>query len=113
MWIRDRVRCFDGPRDDAGVTGYDIPAGLTDRNAALRTRTSTCRRSTAASSVTCTPAPASAENDVLGGSTKLFVDSQSSTNLAARHLWGQAKRDAQLLGQYPGATWFSDCLLYT
>ena len=52
--------------------------------------------------------PASAENDVLGGSTKLFVDSQSSTNLAARHLWGQAKRDAQLLGQYPGATWFSD-----
>jgi len=52
--------------------------------------------------------PASAENDVLDGTTKLFVDSQSSTNLAARHLWGQAKRDAQLLGQYPGATWFSD-----
>ena len=32
-----RVRCFDGPRDDVGVTGYDIPAGLTDQNAALRT----------------------------------------------------------------------------
>src|SRR5665811_2551851 len=32
-----RVRCFDGPRDDVGVTGYDIPAGLADQNAALRT----------------------------------------------------------------------------
>ena len=32
-----RVRCFDGPRDDVGVTGYGIPAGLTDQNAALRT----------------------------------------------------------------------------
>jgi len=52
--------------------------------------------------------PASAENDVLDGSTKLFVDSQSSTNQAARDLRGQAKRDAQLLSRYPGATWFTD-----
>src|SRR5665647_937069 len=52
--------------------------------------------------------PASAENDVLDGSTKLFVDSQSSTNQAARDLRGQAQRDAQLLSRYPGATWFTD-----
>ena len=52
--------------------------------------------------------PASAENDVLDGSTNLFVDSQSSTNQAARDLRGQAKRDAQLFSRYPGATWFTD-----
>ena len=52
--------------------------------------------------------PASAANDVLGESTNLFVDSQSSTNQAARHLRGQAEDDAELLGQYPGATWFTD-----
>jgi len=36
-----RVRCFDGPRsgDDAvpGVTGYAVPGGLTEANAALQT----------------------------------------------------------------------------
>lgn len=32
-----RVHCFDGVRDDAGVTGYDVPAGLADANPALRT----------------------------------------------------------------------------
>jgi starch synthase len=32
-----RVRCFDGPRDAPDVTGYDVPAGLADGNAALRT----------------------------------------------------------------------------
>jgi len=52
--------------------------------------------------------PASAENDVLDGSTNLFVDSQSSTNQAARHLRGQAEHDAELLGRYAGATWFTD-----
>ncbi len=32
-----RVRCFDGPRDAEGVTGYDVPAELSDANPALAT----------------------------------------------------------------------------
>jgi len=32
-----RVRCFEGPRDEPGVTGYDVPAGLEEHNPALRT----------------------------------------------------------------------------
>jgi len=32
-----RVRCFDGPREERGVTGYEVPGGLTEHNAALRT----------------------------------------------------------------------------
>lgn len=32
-----RVHCFDGPRDEAGVTGYDVPAPLGDANPALAT----------------------------------------------------------------------------
>lgn len=32
-----RVHCFDGPRDEAGVTGYDVPTGLGAANAALET----------------------------------------------------------------------------
>jgi starch synthase len=32
-----RVRCFDGPRTEAGVHGYDVPDELTDRDAVLRT----------------------------------------------------------------------------
>ena len=32
-----RVRCFDGAREEPGVTGYDVPAGLADSNPALRT----------------------------------------------------------------------------
>lgn len=32
-----RVRCFDGARDEPGVTGYDVPAGLAGSNPALRT----------------------------------------------------------------------------
>ncbi|UFU05027.1 glycogen synthase [Ruania halotolerans] len=32
-----RVRCFDGPRTGEGVTGYDVPAELTEANAALAT----------------------------------------------------------------------------
>lgn len=31
------VRCFDGARDEPGVTGYDVPAGLAGSNPALRT----------------------------------------------------------------------------
>ncbi|OZB50392.1 MAG: glycosyl transferase family 1 [Cellulomonas sp. 14-74-6] len=31
------VHCFDGPRDDPGVHGYDVPAELSDANAALQT----------------------------------------------------------------------------
>ncbi|PVU81276.1 glycogen synthase (plasmid) [Cellulomonas sp. WB94] len=32
-----RVHCFDGPRDEAGVTGYDVPGTLGGANAALAT----------------------------------------------------------------------------
>ncbi|MDM7830961.1 glycogen synthase [Cellulomonas edaphi] len=32
-----RVHCFDGPRDDAGVLGYRVPAELAGANAALQT----------------------------------------------------------------------------
>jgi starch synthase len=32
-----RVRCFDGPRDAEGVTGYDVPVELSDANPALAT----------------------------------------------------------------------------
>lgn len=32
-----RVRCFDGPRDADGVTGYDVPAELAGANPALAT----------------------------------------------------------------------------
>jgi len=32
-----RVRCFDGPRDAEGVTGYDVPAELAGANPALAT----------------------------------------------------------------------------
>lgn len=32
-----QVRCFEGPRDLPGVTGYDVPAGLVEHNPALRT----------------------------------------------------------------------------
>lgn len=32
-----RVHCFDGPRDEAGVTGYDVPGALSGANPALAT----------------------------------------------------------------------------
>lgn len=32
-----RVHCFDGPRDEPGVTGYDVPADLAGANPALAT----------------------------------------------------------------------------
>jgi starch synthase len=32
-----RVRCFDGPRADPGVVGYDVPAALAGANPALAT----------------------------------------------------------------------------
>lgn len=32
-----RVRCFDGERVEAGVTGYDVPGGFGSHNPALRT----------------------------------------------------------------------------
>ncbi len=32
-----RVHCMGGPRSEEGVTAYDVPAGLADANAALRT----------------------------------------------------------------------------
>ncbi|HLS14997.1 MAG TPA: glycosyltransferase, partial [Beutenbergiaceae bacterium] len=35
--IEVQVHCFDGPRQEAGVTGYDVPDSLTGANAALGT----------------------------------------------------------------------------
>ncbi len=35
--VEVQVRCFEGPRDLPGVTGYDVPAGLAEHNPALRT----------------------------------------------------------------------------
>ena len=35
--IEVQVRCFEGPREEPGVTGYDVPAGLAQHNPALRT----------------------------------------------------------------------------
>ena len=35
--IEVQVRCFEGPRDEPGVTGYGVPAGLAEHNPALRT----------------------------------------------------------------------------
>src|SRR3954454_18141209 len=32
-----RVHCFDGPRDEPGVSGYSVPADLATANAALQT----------------------------------------------------------------------------
>ncbi len=32
-----QVHCFDGPREDVGVHGYDVPAELSGANAALQT----------------------------------------------------------------------------
>ncbi|WP_129337790.1 glycogen synthase [Cellulomonas endophytica] len=32
-----RVHCFEGPRDEPGVRGYDVPAGLAGANSALGT----------------------------------------------------------------------------
>ncbi|GIG19881.1 hypothetical protein Cch01nite_06050 [Cellulomonas chitinilytica] len=51
---------------------------------------------------------AQAANDVLDGSTRLYVDPQSSTVEAARSLKGQAKQDALLLSRIPSATWFTN-----
>ncbi|MCR8669688.1 glycogen synthase [Agrococcus sp. HG114] len=35
--VEVQVRCFGGPRDEAGVTAYDVPAELAEANAALQT----------------------------------------------------------------------------
>ena len=35
--VEVRVRCFDGPRSEAGVHGYDFPTALDGHNEALRT----------------------------------------------------------------------------
>ncbi len=51
--------------------------------------------------------PAAAANDVLGPDTQLFVNPQSTTLQAATELEGQARADAQLLGSFPSADWFT------
>jgi endoglucanase len=52
-------------------------------------------------------APALAANQVLGPHTQLYLDPASSTLRAAATLSGQARADAQLLGSFPSATWFT------
>src|SRR5258707_6877101 len=51
--------------------------------------------------------PASATNDVVDTSTKLYVNPTSTTAQAAAGLSGQARADAQLLAGFPSATWFT------
>ncbi len=51
--------------------------------------------------------PAAAANDVLGPGTELFVNPESSSLVAAAGLTGQARSDAQLLGSFPSANWFT------
>ncbi|MEN0128793.1 MAG: glycoside hydrolase family 6 protein [Brevundimonas sp.] len=51
--------------------------------------------------------PAWASNHVLDPATKLYVDPHSTTVEAARHLRGQAKKDALLLAGVPSANWFT------
>lgn len=54
-----------------------------------------------------TAAPAAAANYVLGPGSALYVDPHSTTLEAAAGLSGQARTDAQLLGSFPSATWFT------
>lgn len=53
------------------------------------------------------PAPALAANPVLSPQARLYLDPFSSTLRAAAMLSGQARADAQLLGSFPSATWFT------
>ncbi|WP_210508182.1 glycoside hydrolase family 6 protein [Naasia sp. SYSU D00057] len=50
---------------------------------------------------------AAAANDVLNPEAPLWVNPHSTTLDAAKKLKGQAKEDAQLLGGYASATWFT------
>ncbi|MCO7274628.1 MULTISPECIES: glycoside hydrolase family 6 protein [Cellulosimicrobium] len=52
-----------------------------------------------------TAAPAA--DDVVGPGTRLYVDPFSTTLQAAAALTGQARADAQLLGSFPSASWFT------
>ncbi|WP_246852722.1 glycoside hydrolase family 6 protein [Naasia sp. SYSU D00948] len=54
-----------------------------------------------------TAQPAAAANEVLNPETPLWVNPHSTTLDAAKKLKGQAKEDAQLLGSYASATWFT------
>lgn len=51
-------------------------------------------------------APAAAD-DVLDAGDRLFVNPSSTTLQAAAGLTGQARADAQLLGSFPSASWFT------
>ncbi|PJJ71952.1 endoglucanase [Diaminobutyricimonas aerilata] len=52
--------------------------------------------------------PALAANDVIGPDDELFVNPQSTTLQAAATLDGQARADAQLLGSFASANWFTE-----
>jgi endoglucanase len=52
-------------------------------------------------------APAFAANDVLLPGKTMYVDPGSTTIAAASTLTGQARADAQLLGSFPSASWFT------
>ena len=78
-------------------------------------RASTTRRAGAAiltatalvTSALLTSTPASAANDVIDPSSRLYVNPVSTTAQAAAALSGQARADAQLLAGFPSATWFT------
>ncbi|MDQ1578018.1 MAG: endoglucanase, partial [Microbacteriaceae bacterium] len=46
-------------------------------------------------------------NDVLVPGKTIYVDPGSTTLVAASTLTGQARADAQLLGSFPSASWFT------
>ncbi|MGY1654041.1 glycoside hydrolase family 6 protein [Geodermatophilus sp. SYSU D01119] len=75
--------------------------------------TSTTRRRTATTIAAASallflsPLGTASADDVLEPGTPLFVNPESTTLEAAQGLTGQARTDAQLLGGYASATWFT------
>jgi endoglucanase len=53
-------------------------------------------------------APPESASGVVGPETRLFVDPFSTTLEAAASLTGEARADAQLLGSFPSASWFTE-----
>jgi endoglucanase len=53
-------------------------------------------------------AQAASADDVLDAGTHLYVNPQSTTLVAAAGLQGQARADAQLLGSFASANWFTN-----
>jgi endoglucanase len=73
-----------------------------------KARRATASVALAAGALLVTTATPAIADDVLDPGTDLYVNSKSTTLEAARHLKGQARADARLLGGYAGATWFTE-----